>query len=139
MLRKALLLIEKHGMMFHSEVFALLPISQATYYGWGFNKHDEIQVALETNRTVTKRGLRNKMFNSENPTAWIALYKLIGSEDEIRRLNNETNVLQIPDRMTLEVVGVSKEEQRELQEDLKAITDGEIIEVDEEGKIIDEG
>jgi hypothetical protein len=139
MLQKALVLIQEHGMMFHSEVFALLPISEATYYSWGFNKEEHILEAIHNNRTVTKRGIRNKMYNSDNPTALIALYKLIGDEDEVRRLNNETNVIAIPDRMTLEIVGVSKEDLAELREDLKSITDGDVIEVDEKGNILDEG
>lgn len=138
MLRKALLLIAEHQMMFHSEVFALLPISEATYYGWQFNKTEEIQNALFHNRTITKRGLRNKMYNSENPTSWIALYKLIGDEDEVRRLNNETSQPELPDKMTLEIVGVSKKELKEFQDDMIAITSGEVIEINEEGEILDE-
>ena len=137
-LRKALLLIEEHGMMFHSEIFSLLPISEASYYNWKFNKDPAILEALSTNRVITKRGLRNKMFNSEHPTSWIALYKLIGDEDEVRRLNNEAAHPVLPDKMTLEIVGVSKKELKEFQNDMKAITDGEVIEVNEAGNIIHE-
>lgn len=130
-------MIKDSGLLFHKEVFLMLGIGHQTYHNHKLNKDQEIQQALNDNRVLTKVGLRNKMFNSEHPTSWIALYKLLADPDELARLNNETLLPPAPDSLKIEVVGVSKEEASKLQEDITAITQGNIIEVNEKGDVVD--
>ena len=48
----------------------------------------EIKDALEENRVMIKTSMRNKWYNSNNPTLQIALMKLICSDEERKKISN---------------------------------------------------
>ena len=95
--RQALEAIKQHNLMFVSDVVAYLPCDRATFYRKGCNECDAIKEALEENRIKTKNGLRAKWYKSDNATVQIALYKLIGTEDEADRLNGSKQKISGPD------------------------------------------
>jgi hypothetical protein len=86
--KKALAAIKKHNLVFIDDVLVFLPCSKPTFYEHKLNESDPIKNALHKNKVDRKIGLRDKMYNAENPTAWVALYKLIGTDEEVDRLNN---------------------------------------------------
>lgn len=85
--KQALAAIKEHNLMFVTDVPAYLPCSTKTFYNYSLQELQSIKEALEANRIKTKNGLRAKWYKSNNATTQIALYKLIGNEDEAHRLN----------------------------------------------------
>jgi hypothetical protein len=85
--KKALAAIKRHKLVFVEEVVSYLPCSKPTFYEHKLNESDAVKESIEKNKINRKVGLRDKMYKAENPTAWIALYKLLGSDDEADRLN----------------------------------------------------
>lgn len=81
--------ITSKKLVFMDEVYAYLPCSRATFYNHKLEELDSIKGAIEKNRIDLKVGLRKKWYESENATVQIALYKLIGSEDESDRINSQ--------------------------------------------------
>lgn len=79
--------IVKRKLVFFDEIASYLPCSRATCYNHGLDKLDSIKTALEKNRVDLKAGLRKKWYEGDNATTQIALYKLIGTDDEAHRLN----------------------------------------------------
>ena len=89
--RQALEAINKYKLIWIEEVLSYLPCSKQTFYDHGLDKLDTIKNAITKNRTDLKVGLRKKWYDSDNPTTQIALYKLIGTEDESDRINSQKN------------------------------------------------
>lgn len=85
--RQALEAIKEHNLMFVTDVPAYLACSIKTFYNKELQELQSIKDALERNRVKVKNGLRAKWYKSENATVQIALYKLIGTEEEAHRLN----------------------------------------------------
>jgi hypothetical protein len=86
---QALDLIEKKKLFFIEDVVTLLPISKKSFYEWYPIDSDEcntIKEALDKNKIDVKNGLRNKWYNGNNPLTQMALYKLIGTEEEYHRI-----------------------------------------------------
>ena len=86
---KALEAIKKNSLFFIEDVVAFLPCSKATFYNLELDKLDTIKEALEENRTVRKSAMRKKWYDSDNPTLQIALYKMICSDPEFKRLTGQ--------------------------------------------------
>lgn len=84
---QALAAIEKHKLFFMEDVIAYLPCSRAHFYAHKLDKIDAIKDALSAQKTNIKVGIRAKLYNDTSATGLIALYKLIGTEDEVDRLN----------------------------------------------------
>jgi hypothetical protein len=86
---QALDLIEKKKLFFIEDVVCLLPISKPTFYDYfqiDSNELNTIKELLEKNKIEIKNGLRNKWYNGNNPLTQMALYKLIGTEEEYHRI-----------------------------------------------------
>ena len=63
------------------------------------NEDEEILQLLDKHKIETKHSMRNKWYNSQNPLLQLALYKIIGDEEEYYRIANakqqiDTNVRQ---------------------------------------------
>jgi len=85
--KQALAAIRDNNLMFVTDVPTYLPCAVSTFYAKKLEESEAIKEALERNRVKTKNGLRAKWYKSENATVQIALYKLIGTEEEAHRLN----------------------------------------------------
>jgi hypothetical protein len=86
---QAIELIEKKKLFFIEDVVTLLPCSRSTFWEFFPDKSDEldnIKELLDKNKIDIKNGLRNKWYNGNNPLTQMALYKLIGTEEEYHRI-----------------------------------------------------
>lgn len=75
---------------FIEDVVTLLPCSKPTFYDFypvGSNEMNDIKALLDNNRVDTKIKLRQKLGQSEKEVGILALYKLIGTEEERKRLS----------------------------------------------------
>jgi hypothetical protein len=108
--QQALDLIEKKKLFFIEDVVTLLPCSRSTFWDFFPDKSDEldnIKELLDKNKIEVKNGLRNKWYNGNNPLTQMALYKLIGTEEEYHRIastktttEQTINVNKLPDWLT---------------------------------------
>jgi hypothetical protein len=87
--QQALEIIEKKKLFFIEDVVTLLPCDKTTFYRFfevESNEYNTIKEALDKNKIEVKNGLRNKWYNGNNPLTQMALYKLIGTEEEYHRI-----------------------------------------------------
>ena len=87
---KAKEVIAKHNLIFIEEIVSYLPISKPTFYEYfpiDSNEINELKTLLEDNSVSIKSRLRNKWYESDNPTLQIALYRLTSRDDEHKKLN----------------------------------------------------
>lgn len=109
LVQRALEAITKYKLIFMDEIPVAMGISKQTLYNHNLDKMDEVKDALVTNRIQIRIGQRKKWYDSENASLQIALRKLIGTEDEVHRLNGsrqeikqETTYKHEPVQMTAE-------------------------------------
>ncbi len=91
---KAKELIKEHNLFFIEDVVALLCISTRTFYDhFPTDSQDSqsLKELLYLNKIKTKLILREQMQDANTSTDRIALYKLIGEPEELRRLSNNYN------------------------------------------------
>jgi len=86
---KALEVISKNRLVFIHEVASFMGISKVTFYEHKLNELNSIKQAIDLNKETIKAGLRKKWYNSENATVQIALYKLIGTDEETAKINSQ--------------------------------------------------
>lgn len=87
---KALEVIKKNRLVFIHEVASFMNIGRETFYTHELDKSNSIKQALEENKNTIKAGLRKKWYESENATVQIALYKLIGTNEEGDKINSQS-------------------------------------------------
>jgi uncharacterized membrane-anchored protein len=92
--KQSLEAITANNLVFIEEVVSYLPCDKKTFYAHELHESNAIKDALEKNKVDRKGGLREKMYNAENPTAWIALYKLIGTDEEAEKLNGSKQKIE---------------------------------------------
>jgi hypothetical protein len=112
--QQALDLIEKKKLFFIEDVVTLLPISKQTFYDYfkvDSDELDNIKELLDKNKIEVKNGLRNKWYNGNNPLTQMALYKLIGTEEEYHRIastktesKQSITVEKLPDWLSGEIL-----------------------------------
>lgn len=75
-------------------IFSILDIfayytkcSRSTFYEIGLDKSDCLKNAIDNNKAKTKQTLKNRWFESENPTLQLALFKTICTEEERKSLS----------------------------------------------------
>lgn len=98
-------LIEAKNLFFFQDVIAYLPVSCSTFYDYfpeGSDEHTELKRLLEQNKIEVKVGLRKQMYQIGNPTAMLALYKLIATPEE-----REALMKNVPDRKKAKVDSVN--------------------------------
>ncbi|MEG7744716.1 hypothetical protein U2242_15210, partial [Listeria monocytogenes] len=62
-----------------------MPISKETFYNYfplESDESDELKALIEQGKIERKQGLREKWYEGENATTQLALYKLLGTEEE---------------------------------------------------------
>jgi hypothetical protein len=82
-------LIEKKKLFFIEDVVTLLPCTKSSFYDFfpiDSNELNTIKDMLDKNKIDVKNGLRNKWYTGNNPLTQMALYKLIGTEEEYHRI-----------------------------------------------------
>lgn len=87
--KTALSAIKRHKLIFLDEVISFLPCSAATFYNHKLEELESIKKALEENKIKGKLSSRRKWADSDNATLQIAYYKLLSSEEELRKLTGQ--------------------------------------------------
>jgi len=95
--KKALEAIEKHKLFFIEDVVAFMPCDKGTFYNHKLHEFNSIKELLEKNKIEVKAAMRSKWFKSEAPALQIALYKIIGTDDEADRINSQKTKIEISD------------------------------------------
>lgn len=84
-----------------SDMFSAIPYHKDTFYNYikvGSPDYNKVIEALEENKVNLKYRIRDRLLDSNQATALIALYKLVGTDEE---------------RVALSNVNVKKEEQKD--------------------------
>ena len=82
--------ITKNNLFFIEDIVAFLPISKKTYYEYfplESNESNTLKELLEANKVKTKSSIRAKLYKSGKSSELIPLYRLIGTLEEKRALN----------------------------------------------------
>lgn len=87
----ALAAIKKHKLVVLDQVHKHLPCCRATFYSRGLAKDKDIKEAINLNKVDEKTKIRSKLFRRGDTAGLIALYRLLGTEDELRRLSSYNN------------------------------------------------
>jgi hypothetical protein len=95
--------IVKHNLIFIDEVVSFMDCSRSTFYERGLDKSDILKELILKNKNEMKAGLRKKWYESENPTVQIVLYKLIGTDDESDKINNQRIKHEFPEGITVKL------------------------------------
>jgi len=93
--------IVKHKLFFVDDIVAFLPCATSTFYDFfpaNSEELDELKGLLEINRTELKVSMRSKWYKSNSPALQMALMKLIGNKEELRRLSMNYNENQQLDK-----------------------------------------
>lgn len=88
--RKTKDLIKGKRLFFKQDIVDYLGISGTTFnkfFPHGSAEREEIDGMLHFNRAVTKNGLRHKWYESDGASQSIALYKLLATDEERKRLS----------------------------------------------------
>lgn len=82
--------IMEHNLFFMEDVIAYVPCGKVTFYEHKLNELNTIKELLEQNKINQKVKLR-KFWGTDDsaPVLQIALYKLIGTDDESDRINSQ--------------------------------------------------
>jgi hypothetical protein len=85
--KKAVAVIEAHGLVFLNEVCAYLPCATSTFYEHNLEKSEAIKEALNKNKVSKKVALRSNWEESTNATLQMGLYKLLATPEELAALS----------------------------------------------------
>lgn len=91
-LKMAIEAINKHKLFFINDLVAFLPVRMSTFYEYFPASSEEmelIRAEILKVKIQIKVGIRSKLFTMENPTAMIALYRLVSEPEEHRLLNQQ--------------------------------------------------
>ena len=81
-------IIEKEKIYNIKTIFAFYStITRATFYDWDFDKIDTIKKALDDNKEKDKQNMLLKWVKSDNPTLQISAFKLLGDDEERKKLS----------------------------------------------------
>ena len=94
---KAIEQIKKHKLFFVEDIISFMPCSKSTFYEHFPNEsnyYKKMFEELERNRTELKVSMRSKWYKSDAPALQLALYKIIGTDEEAHRLNGSKQEIQ---------------------------------------------
>ena len=109
LLQKALKNIEENQkIVFLTDVYQSLGISASTFYRQfpvDSSEYNDINDALEANKTLMKREIRDRLANCKSPVGLLALYRLLGNQEERDALNSyrEEKVTKSDETIELEI------------------------------------
>ncbi|MCK5643585.1 MAG: hypothetical protein KAJ19_22490 [Gammaproteobacteria bacterium] len=121
LIKQSLEAIKNNNLMYQEDIYAFVGFSKQTYYTHNLDKLDVIKKELNDNRIKTKHSLKAKWYKSDNPTVQIALYKLIGTEDEVHRLSGtkteQANTHQFIDDIKIKIVNTNNRSESDIRPD----------------------
>lgn len=107
-----------------TEMISYLPISEETYYQFfplQSEQSEQLKALIEQGKIERKQGLREKWYEGENATTQLALYKLLGTEEEAHRLNGS--------KQELKSTATNTNYNKEVEPDYSNLTDEELDEL----------
>jgi len=136
----ALQAIKTRKLLFIEDVVACLPCSKPTFYQHKLNELDSIKDAISFNRIETKLKIRKKLFESDNPIALIASYKLVANDDELDRLTTNRQTPRLPEGNKPMVVTfqLNPNKQDDIRRNNNLLTEGEPLDDSIDGEIVDD-
>jgi len=134
---QALEVLEKKKCFFVEDLVALMGIHKSTFYDFfpiNSDESNEIKRGLQRNRADVKVVLRKKMYDSDNPTAWLGLYKLVCTDEERQMLSMQEVKITKGNDAPLFDLGLLSEGERKIWYKLydKATGKVETIDIDHE-------
>jgi len=106
-----------------TEMIAYLPISEETYYQFfplQSEQSEQLKALIEQGKIDRKQGLREKWYEGENATTQVALYKLLGTDEEVSRLNGS--------KQDVKLTSVNTNLNSNVEVDYSKLSDEELIE-----------
>ena len=82
--------VSKNNLFFIEDIVAWLPCDKTTFYRFfpvESNEYNTLKGMLETNKTKTKSAIRSKLFKGNKASELLALYRLIATPEEHKKLN----------------------------------------------------
>lgn len=82
--------ITANNLFFIEDIVAFLPISKPTFYDYfkvDSNELNTLKGLLDENKVRTKSSIRSKLYKSNKAAELLALYRLICTPEEHRKLN----------------------------------------------------
>ena len=82
---------ENPRVVFNQDVYSVLGISSSTYYRYfpiDSEEYQQIQDALDINKTNMKMVIRDRLAESKSPAALLSLYRLVATKEERDSLNS---------------------------------------------------
>lgn len=119
--KKALKVINKQNVFFIEDIVAYLPCDKSTFYKHfppESDKLNDIKEKLEENKTRKKVNIRGKLYNADGTSGLLALYKLLGTNEERKRLS-QTYVDITTEGQKMPAIIVGKEEAKEINKHLE--------------------
>lgn len=87
------IILSDPDIVFFYDVWSQTPFQKDWYYklvGSESEEHKYLQSLVDSNKIAMKKKLRKKMWDMNNPTCAVVLYKLLGNEDEREALSVRT-------------------------------------------------
>jgi hypothetical protein len=88
---QAMEVIKDKKLFFIEDVVSMLPCNKATFYKHfpvESEEYNALKDEMERNKVAIKASMRNKWYNSSNPTLQVCLMKLICTDEERKRISN---------------------------------------------------
>ena len=82
--------IKKNNLFSIRDIVAWLPCEKDTFYRFfpkGSDEYDTLKGLLEENKVKTKSAIRSKLFKSNKAAELLALYRLLATPEEHKKLN----------------------------------------------------
>jgi predicted double-glycine peptidase len=106
--KESLKVIEKYKLFFIADVVSYLPCSYVTFYEHKLNESNAIKDALTKVKTDIKVSMRSKWYKSSNPTLQMGLMKLISSNEELKKLAMNHNVVEGGEKPIQNIISLGK-------------------------------
>jgi hypothetical protein len=117
---------EDHNVCFLSDLFTKSSFSKPTFYEHvkkDSNEFNYIKKALALNKNKTKQLLRQKWFESKQPTLQLALYKLLSNRSEFERIASNNIDIKTNGQSLNDSVDLSKASTATLTQLLKELNE----------------
>lgn len=93
-------------LFFIEDIIAFLGIAKQTFYNHKLHEDPEINELLDSNKISVKVSLRSKWFKSNTPVTQMALYKLISSPEELKRLSMQHIDADVKGNIVHQITGI---------------------------------
>jgi hypothetical protein len=97
--------IKKNNLFFIEDIPAFLPCSRSTFYAFFPADSDELDTLkslLDDNKIKTKSSIRAKLWKSEKAAELLALYRLIATPEEHKKLNQSYQTIDLKSEFSAE-------------------------------------